>query len=483
MRKIGIVASGSSETGARVILNEGEEKTVKVEDLVLIKNRNGNDVFAVCRGGLGSNDSLKTAAYSPGVAYARRGMKPSSAKEFYDFKLSVIGDVTVSLTQNKFIIAPCSDVYVFEDQDNPMGHLGKSDITIGYYKEHPNWKVPVDPRFIPYHIGVFSVTGGGKSFLARYQLIPLLRKAGYDVLIFDWKGSDYVPYFDKIISFSDIALDEDVVVSYLTSKMDYFGYSGEYKNRNAVKEALEDVIYETNWREIPPNGFKGFLQKNVIGILKSEHTDKQGRIDSWGVRYIRKFRKALRRLDEEDFENILGQLTPDDILKIAREVHVVVIDVSQTGKDEKLSIFLAIAKYLRELMEKKEKLNIALLIDEGPQYCPFRPRGLEYDTTEMISQLCALGRSYKFSVVLLSQGIAGEIGINASIRRNLNTQFIGKIHPLDLFEASQLLSALDLDPNFLISLPEGHFYFLGNMNPSPVPLLITFSINEGSEIQ
>lgn len=478
MRKIGIVASGSSETRARVILNEGEEKTVKVEDLVLIKNQNGNDVFAVCREGMGSNDNLKTGSYSPGVAYARRGRKPSSAKEFYDFKLSFIGDVTTSLQQNKLIIAPCSDVYVFEDKDNPMAYLGSGDITVGYYKEHPDWNVPVDAKFIPYHIGVFSVTGGGKSFLARYELIPLFRKAGYDALIFDWKGSDYVPHFDKVINFSEIALDEDVVVSYLTSKMDYFGYTGENKFRNAVRDALEDAIYETEWREKPSQDVKKFLEQNVVRIIRAEHLDRQGNVDSWGRRYIRKFRKALRKLEEKDFENILGKLTPDDILSIVKEAHVAVIDVSQTGKDEKLSIFLSIAKHLRELMEKKERLNLALLIDEGPQYCPFRPRGLEYDTTEMISQLCALGRSYCLSVVLLSQGMAGEIGINASIRRNLNTQFIGKIHPLDVFEASQMLSALDLDPNFLVSLPEGHFYFLGNMNPSPVPLLITFSIEE-----
>jgi len=479
VRKIGIVASGASETGAKVILNEGEEKAVKVEDLVLIKNRNGNDVFAVCRGGLGSNDNLKTGAYSPGVAYARRGKKPSSAKEFYEFKLSVIGDVTIRLMQNKGIIAPCSDVYVFEEGDNPMGYLGSSSITIGYYKEHPSWSVPVEPKFIPYHIGVFSVTGGGKSFLARYELIPLLRKAGYDVLIFDWKGSDYVPYFENVISFSDIALDDDVVLSYLTSKMDYFGYTGEYKHRNAIRDTLEDVIYEMNWRETPAEEFKGFLQKNVIGILRSENTDRQGSVDSYGKRYIRKFHKALRKLEDRDFKNILGNMTPEDILKVTREAHVVAIDVSKTGKDEKLSIFLSITKYLRELMEQKKRLNLALLIDEGPQYCPFMPKGPEYDCTEMISQLCALGRSYNLSVVLLSQGIAGEIGINASIRRNLNTQFIGKIHPLDLYEASQLLSALDLDPNFLVSLPEGHFYFLGNMNPSPVPLLITFSIDKG----
>ncbi|MFH0897383.1 MAG: hypothetical protein V1850_04975 [Candidatus Bathyarchaeota archaeon] len=170
-------------------------------------------------------------------------------------------------------------------------------------------------------------------------------------------------------------------------------------------------------------------------------------------------------------------MAPEDVVKLAREKHTVVLDISESGKDEKLSIFLSISKHLRECMEQKQTLDIALLIDEGPQYCPFQPSGIENETTEMISQLCALGRSYHLAVVILSQGIAGEIGINASIRRNLNTQFIGKIPPLDINEAASLLSGLSLDPTFLVSLPEGPFYFLGNMNPSPIPLLISFNIH------
>jgi len=39
MRKVGIIASGASETDAAVILNEDEEKRVKTEDLVLISNK------------------------------------------------------------------------------------------------------------------------------------------------------------------------------------------------------------------------------------------------------------------------------------------------------------------------------------------------------------------------------------------------------------------------------------------------------------
>ncbi len=915
MKKIGIIASGSSETEASVVLNEGMEKVVKVEDVVLVDNRAGNKVLAVCRKGTGSNDNIKASSFSPGVAYAKSGKKPSSAKEFYGFTLSVIGDVTDGLRQNKLIIAPSSDVLLFDEQDNPMTYLGHGSFTIGYYKEHPNWPVPVNERFIPYHIGIFSVTGGGKSFLARYVIIPLLKKAGYDVLIFDWKGSDYVPYFDAAVPFSEIALDDEVVMSYLTSKMDYFGYSGDYKYRNSIRDALEDIIYEGEWRKQKTDELRVFLDNRVTSVIRSENLDTRGNVSSYGVRYIRKFKKYLKQLKDEDFQNILGGKTPSDIVALAREKHTVVLDISASGKDEKLSIFLSIAKHLRELMEQKETLNIALIIDEGPQYCvdgdstiqlsdgsletvetifhqtsekgivgvdptlrvaenriihsykvytrrldittdrggritvspdthllsmesngvplwreaeslrkrdylayasklpapkdssespeilylaglvasdgclslskyrygdhinhgcyielvnkdlelhkkfcdivellsgarprtrayggcsyrsrigskplfgmlnslgipigkknhidippaittqsndlvkhyirgcfdgdgsinlekrsirwftgyeayaskmrllllrfglnstltktkgysfskrkrtettiyclslwgenavnfvkeigfshskkaekalrlgrvtytglnhgpmdtipyqgkklkqlrlkagiaripfgmenrredneyamgrasighrlsllqnagmhpqeyaglqlivnsdltwvkireindlgwgflydltttpnhnfmangfivhncPFMPSGIENETTEVIQQLCALGRSYHLAVVLLSQGIAGEIGINASVRRNLNTQFIGKIHPLDINEASTLLSGLNIDPQFLVSLPEGNFYFLGSMNPSPVPLLISFSIDEGKK--
>jgi len=484
MKTVGIVSSGSSETDAGIILNEEMEKTVKVEDLVLIENRAGNRILGVCRKGSGVNDNIKSSAYSPGVAYAKTGKKPSDAKEFFSFKISVIGEVEAwkGLKQNKLVIAPCSEVQIFENE-NPMDYLGTFDHTLGYYKEHPNWKVPINARFIPYHIGIFSVTGGGKSWLARCEVIPFLRKAGYDVLIFDWKGSDYVPYFSDVVKISQIALDEEVVISYLVSKMDYFGYSGEYKQRNSIRDALEDVIYGGGWRKVKAENLRGFIENETIEILKKENKDDraQDKLTSYGRRFIAKLRKYVRKLTNEDFKNISGEMSAEDILKLARDKHTLVFDISESGKDEKLSLFLSMARYLRQLMEEKQILNVALVIDEGPQYCPFKPEGIENETTEVISELCALGRSYHLSIVILSQGIAGEIGINAAIRRNLNTQFIGKIHPLDIMEATNLLSGLAIDPTFLVSLPEGHFYFLGNMNPSPIPLLISFNPDGGKK--
>jgi len=481
LRRIGIVASNSTEMAAAVILNEGEERNVKAEDLVLIRNRNGNIVLAVCRGGLGSNENLRTAAYSPGVAYARMGRHPSNAKEFYAFGLSIIGDVTKELEQNKYVIAPSSDVEVFEESDNPMTYLGEGDKTIGYYKDMKSWKVPYDPEYVPYHIGVFGVTGSGKSFLARYQLIPMLRQSGMDVIVFDWKGSDYAPFHRdaQLVKLKNAHLDEEVVFSYLLSRMDYFGFTGERKYKNDAAEALEEVISEGKWREKTGPEIKALLEAYVVPIIEHNNTDARGKVTHWGHLYIRKFRRGLKRLQDRDLENIMGKKTHEEILKTAREKHVLVMDLSEGSKEEKLSIFLSLARYLKGLMEEKQRLNLALLIDEGPQYCPWEPTGVQYETTEMITDLCALGRTYGLSVILLSQGIAGEIGINAAVRRNLNTQFIGKIHPLDMEEAGKLLSQLDIDPKFLVTLEDGYFYFLGKMNPSPIPLLIHFDIEEG----
>ncbi|MEM2485621.1 MAG: hypothetical protein QXR26_08300, partial [Candidatus Caldarchaeum sp.] len=96
--------------------------------------------------------------------------------------------------------------------------------------------------------------------------------------------------------------------------------------------------------------------------------------------------------------------------------------------------------------------------------------------------IAALGRSYGLSITLIAQGIAGEIGINAAVRRNLNTLFIGRIHPLDAQEAEKFFATSLVDASSLLRLPEGQFYLIGKMNPSPVPLLLTFEIPEEEKV-
>ena len=477
MRKIGIIASGSTVIDATAILNAGEEKNVKAEDLVIIDNRNGNKIMAVCRTALGSNENLRAVGFSPGIAYARLGRHPSTAKEYYAFSLDVLGDISAEkLEQNKTVIAPSSDVILFEQSDNPMNHLGSPNGSVGYYKGHKNWTVPMIARFIPYHIGVFAVTGAGKSLLARYQIIPFLRNSGYDLVIIDWKGSDYAPYFSAKFSIGDLALDDDSVVGYLSAAMSDFGYFwGTSPEKNPMRAALETVIYKPEWRALDsPADLRAYLEKEVEKEILAQE-DK----DFYKNRNLSRFKKYFAKVDDKELKNVMGNVKPEQVVERAKKEHVVVVDISSGGKDEKLSVFLTIANHLRKRMQEKQELKLALAIDEGPQYCPFMPKGKEARTTEAISELCALGRSYGLCVVLLSQGIAGEIGINAAVRRNLNTQFIGKIHPLDMEEAKRLLAQGKIEDKSLTMLPEGDFYFLGKMNPSPVPLLIHFDLPEG----
>jgi hypothetical protein len=486
MRKVGIVASGSTVIDAVVILNEGEEKKVKAEDLVIIENRNGNTIMAVCRTGIGSNENLRVAGFSPGIAYARLGQHPSTSKEYYAFTVDVLGDIsTENLGQNKTVIAPSSDVVLFEQDDNPMSHLGNPNGSIGYYKDHPKWIVPMIARFIPYHIGVFATTGAGKSLLTRYQIIPFLQSSSYDLIIVDWKGSDYTPYFKTKLILGDLALDDDSVVEYLCTAMDDFGYfSGAYAERNPIKAALETVVYRGEWRKLDsPSQFRTLLERDVEQEITTEDASEDGKggmkLSKYGRHNIDRFKRYLAKVRDQDLKNVMGKVRPEQIVELAKKEHVVVIDISAGQKDEKLSVFLTIANHLRQMMQEKQKLKIALVIDEGPQYCPFMPRGRESKTTEAISELCAVGRSYELCVVLLSQGISGEIGINAAVRRNLNTQFIGKIHPLDMEEAKRLLAQGKIEDKSLTMLPEGDFYFVGKMNPSPVPLLIHFDLPKG----
>lgn len=472
--EIGVISSGASEARASVILYDGMEKVVRNESLVVVRNKNGGDVLAVCRGGRGMNENVRTTSFSPGVAYAKTGRIPSSVKEFYVFNLEIIGVIGENgIEQNKLIIAPTSIVEMFTGEDDPMKYLCKPDLFLGHYWAEPKWKIPVLKQYINYHIGIFGVTGSGKSYLARYEIIPLLMRAGYNVIVMDWKGSDYAPYSSHTIPLDKIKVDDATVLRYFSHLTKNFGYYD--REENPVATAVERALRTTDWRGNPPEEAREKILLKAKALLEHDASSvKRETATLW----FNRLEAAFELITEEEIERFLGTIEPWQILTEARDKKIVVVDMSKGEKEQKLAVFYSIARYLKRLMERKQRLDIALVIDEGPQYAPWQPRGLERETTDLIIDLCALGRSYGLSIVILSQGMAGEIGLNAAVRRNLNTQFIGRIHPLDLEEAQKLASSYYISPENLLTLPEGHFYFLGRMNPSPTPLLISFQINE-----
>ncbi|MEM1625559.1 MAG: DUF87 domain-containing protein [Candidatus Nezhaarchaeales archaeon] len=478
LRLIGITGSPTSTSSAPLIVLEGLEGEVREEEVVLIENAVGNKILAVCRRGTGINDNLKVGSYSPGVAYARStGSTPSRSKESYYYTLSFIGAIDGSgVKRNDLIVAPGSRVYSFNGSGtNPLTFMAHESCAFkGCLAERREWAIPFDLRYASYHIGVFGTTGSGKSCLARSLLIPLLRESGFGVLVLDWSGMDYAPYFkENTIKISEFKVDVDVVFAYIMEKTRKFGYRGEV---STLSELLEEVLAES-WEGLLMNVRE---PKNVLQTLKSALSAKLAKQEgSKDGKWIGLAQKRLetywRKLKPEDISHLMGTKPIESSLPKRGEL--VVIDMSSVGSYEKLAFFLSLSEVLMTKISRGEELSIALVIDEAPQYCPSEPKGLQTNATDRIKDLCALGRKHKLCLVLISQGMAGEIGINAAVRRNLNTQFIGQIHPLDMEEASKWLSPYGINIESLLYLERGNFYFIGKMNPSPTPLLISFEVD------
>lgn len=484
MRPIGIVASDTSEIEVNIITLDGMQHEVSIEDMVeIVDSINKKRYLGIIRSGEGLNENLKTQTYRPSIGYVVKGFSPSDSREVFTYRCSIIGirNEDGSIEPNRILISPRSVVYKLEDDENPMRIDGMiyGDLR---YSMRVEWQVPINAEFIPYHIGIFGSTGSGKSMLTRYIIIPTLLQAGYNVIVLDWKGTDYAPFFENVIKFGDILLDDDTVISYLIRSLKYFGVKG-YQQRNKGYEALESVILQGDWRKYAndPEELKSYLIERVKKEIEREESTKQG-LSKYGEKWLIRVDRYFDQLEDRSLKNIIGSMRPDEIVDMARESRVLVIDMSIGNKDEKLSVFLSLANYIKARMEEGEELGLALVIDESPQYAPFNPSGLEKEATEMIKSLAALGRGYKLSLVLIAQGIAGEIGLNAAVRRNLNTMFFGRLHPLDVNEAGNWLKPYGIDPKKLLTLKPGQFYFHGLMNPFIMPMLTTFFIEkEGAD--
>ena len=496
MKFIGRVADGSTETLARVILLKDLEREIVAEELVLIKNGGdenpSSQLLGVLRGGLGKNEFLSHTSYRPDVAYMKYGGEPSGAREVYSFSIRPIGIITEDgIEPNLSIIQPRSPVYLLEEADNPLQLMAREEDIIwmeAHLEKHESWRIPVRKTFIPYHVGVYGSTGSGKSWFTRHILIPLYNNAGYKAVVLDWSGTDYAPHYEspektEVVKITDIALDEESVLSYLEDKTENFGRNDYVRDSfdsfiegwtGKVENALNTASREgRDPAEILYRQIRAHVDANLSGIKREDWRSTARRVE----------RRVFRRFKARDLRPVMGVLNVEQLLQKLESRDLLVMDMGGVLTEAKLGFFLSLTKHFYNLMEAGENLRIALVVDEAPQYAPWDPKGLQRETTEMIKNLAALGRKRMLNLTLIAQGIKGEIGINAAVRRNLNTHFFGRIHPLDAGGeggASEWLSPYGIDPEHMLQLKAGKFYFTGAMNPSPIPLLITYKPPEGS---
>jgi len=491
MKLIGRVADGATETVARLILLKDLERNIFAEELILVKNGGDqnptNQILGVLREGLGKNEFLTHTSYRPDVAYMKYGGEPSGAREVYSFTIKPIGVITENgIEPNRTIIQPRSPVYLLEEEDKPLEWIAKGNEilwTKAYLEGHESWSIPINKIFVPYHVGVYGSTGSGKSWFTRYILIPLYIKAGYKILVLDWSGTDYAPYFQILdraerIKITDIALDEESILSYFQDKT--YGFARNDNVKDGFDEFIEgwiekvkDVVKNHEKNESPAEilyrQLKKHVEKNISSIQRTD----------WKSSAERAARRVFRRFQPSDLYPVMGTISIEELLQKLENKRVIIIDMGGALTEAKLGFFLSLSKHLYSLMEAGNNLNIALILDEAPQYAPWDPKGIQGEASDMIKNLAALGRKRMLNLTLIAQGIKGEIGINAAVRRNLNTHFFGRIHPLDAGGeggASEWLSPYGITPDQMLQLKPGRFYFSGAMNPSPVPLLITYKL-------
>jgi len=454
-RLVGFVGSGSRAAWCYVLLIEEMENVAMEESFAYVVDR-GQKVLGVLRSGLGIDENLRVGSYSPGVAYARKGYAPSSARRSFTYILSVIGRVEGgSIRENRFVLTPGSPVYLCNR--NPFSGIEGNFISAARHWEKP-WRILFDPNGIPMHIGVFGSTGSGKSFLTRHVIIPVARAAGYSVLVFDWHGSDYAPHALDRLSMSEVQVSGALAAAYL---------AGKARFSSKIRAQLCDLMERTEaWRSMSLEDFKRWAETELAAALGEKEWAK--------LRHA--FSTGMSKVSEQDWSRVRGKLSPSDIIDRAARSGLLVIDMSGFGDEEKLMAFSSIAEEVKGRIEAGMDVNLCMIIDEAPQYCPYKASGPQETTKDLIRDMAAIGRKRRLSLVLISQGMAGEIGIDPAVRRNINTHFIGRIMPQDRREAEDMLGAHHISYENLLRLETGQFYFHGRMNPFPTPLLISFDI-------
>ena len=224
-------------------------------------------------------------------------------------------------------------------------------LEVGVHK-FSDWVVPLDPRYLTHHVGVFGATGTGKSRLVKALIDEILRKTDYSVIIFDHTGIDYVPFYrDHVIASDCIKISPPLIAS-VVAKLANLSWTtyGDYLEITCMECVLGDKRSSKQLQTLVTNNNyscevwskKRFLEKLI------------GNISTLGGRRSTA-RKAELFVDyyiDESFFQALNQrvIPPRYIVEKALSERLVVIDLS---RDRELVIKQAI---VRDVIEEIWKL-------------------------------------------------------------------------------------------------------------------------------
>ena len=357
----------------------------------------------------------------------------------------------------------------------------RSPIVVGTHKYSTDVEIPLDPKYVQYHIGVFGATGMGKSRLVKVLVDEIVQKTEYAVIVFDHTGMDYTVFYpDTTISSLEIELGPLGIADffmkklrlseYYTTYLEFFGAElkktiPKYRGRLESTENPREEELRSIHREITTK-----LQTIAKTLGARDDTVK-----SLGMR-MQYF------IEPELLESMLlgRKYSVEDIIKLARkakeEGKPLVIDLSfeETLEMKRTIVGDIIESGWRWIFEKnflgQERkyvpINLVIVIDEAQNYA----WGSGY-CKDQVERIAREGRKWKYGLILASQRLARSI--DPDIRANINTVFFSKLsQTTDLREIQDFADITGVDMSNLAQLVPREFYVAGLMNPLRKPVAI-----------
>jgi DNA helicase HerA-like ATPase len=542
--KIGIILSGATTQTAACQLIESAEKGKVKEGMFVIVESEGRKILARISQIIPYNLYLE-----PGTTWSetiRKGLSVplDIARQYEICELELLtrvnshkdieypprpGDAVFRISssfdreyvEGIFNIKP--DRFLYERKD--AGPVYKGIIFFGSLSGYSRLPIPLDIEKIPMHIGVFGVTGSGKSFNVGYLIEKLVdipkgeERASFPMIIVDAHG-DYLDYIEEVKKNGKIPewVKTNYVKRFVLHKM-WIRLSRDYgeliepmainlnlfdpralaemiilfhkgtlegadQQVNLLVNALEEKDGDFNLIFSDKALFSDFI-KHVDSYQFKREGEFEPRYHRETVEAVKRALNEFRRIDT-DYKLLLSQ--KDSILakenfvdKITEERGVCIIDFSGKGSPELdiktqqliihyISTFL-LKKFIEYKTSGKHKPKFLLFIlEEAQMFCPSPSYPLETAIAKKsLARIAAEGRKFGISLCLITQrpSFVDEIALTMC-----NTFFIHRISFEDVRVVRGIVGNLpESIARRLTRLSTGEVIISGQMLPSPFPVL------------
>jgi uncharacterized protein len=527
-----ILSNGDTSSATCQLLKDAENEKISEGKLLLVKSNKRKLLSRV------SKIIPYNAFYTVGDPWseARRDGKPIPENIARQYEICEL-ELLMEIPQKEIVYPPRPgdtveyvDLTEYENYEevlfnvSPKKRIGKSQykgiIHFGSLSGYSNLPIPLDVEKVPMHIGIFGVTGSGKSFNTGYLIEKFVNipkneseSIGYPMVIIDAHGDylDYIDYVEKNNLVNIEWIKSKTIKRYVFPKV-YL--KPEFRSSTSIEPIgiNLDLLKPSELAELIVTFLKGKsegAEQQINGLIRAFENLKvdgyssindlfctdagrrtlMNRIDRLGDDHsffdatLRAIKNQLREFFTlEDRYNLFSSNSPlkeptfiDDI---TQNHGIAIIDFSSEGAPGvDLKIKQIIMTYLAGVLFEKfseYKLNskqkyLMFLIEEAQNFCPDRSYPISNSLTQTkLSAIATQGRKFGLSLCLITQRPSF---VDRIILSMCNTFFIQRISPEDVNFVKGVTGGL---PQSLVkrltTLNTGNLLITGQMVTVPFPL-------------